>query len=280
MMILVQARNAQADAFERYTNNVLAQAPAAAGVLELKRLTPEHVAQHSRLLGSAGGCLVVVKTNGGLNCKLIIQMARQRTDTGSTAMALIERFVTYKGDEDRALKASGQGVHLYSGFLFKLDVGQVVPAALGGDLRFVEDKEHGYLEPIGNAKLYLITKSLPGTEANKSGRLTIGDTFEPRHFTGVFKLHDDGRRTARLTLKVEADGQVSGQYVSDQSGREYEVFGKVENPKHRIQFTVRFPQSEQVFTGMMFTRDGKAICGTTKLQEKEFGFFAVRADEQ
>ena len=42
---------------------------------------------------------------------------------------------------------------------------------------------------------------------------------------------------------MEADGQVSGQYVSDQTGREYEVFGKVESPKHKIQFTVRFPQS-------------------------------------
>jgi hypothetical protein len=271
---------ARADVFDRCTNSLLARAPEAEGVKEIKRLTPDLVAQHGRLVPGTGSAFLVVKTSTGLNSKLLVQMARQRTPQGSVPMALVERFVTYKSGEEQALQASGQNVHLYGGFLYKLEIGQVVVPDVGGDVRFVVDGDHGYLEPVGQAKLYLLTKNLPGSEVKKSAKPAIGETFEPTFFNGSYKLIDDGRRVAKLTLKVDADGAVSGEYISEQSGRSYEVTGKVGNPKHAIQFSVRFPQSEQHFNGWMFTRDGKALCGFTKLQEKEFGFYALRLEEE
>jgi hypothetical protein len=279
-VVFLAAAPARADVFDRYINPILAKAPEGPGVKEIKKLTPELIEQHGRLVPDTAGVLLVVKTNGGLNSKLIVTTAGQRVEKKAVPMALIERFVTYKASEDRALQATGQNVHLYGGFLFKLDIGQVVPAEVGGDLRFVAEGDQGYVEPVGAAKMYLITKHLPGTEQKKATKPTVGEAFEATFFNGTYKLMDDGRRVAKLTLKVEADGTVGGEYISEASGRAYEVFGKVGEAKHRIQFTVRFPQSEQVFTGYMFTRDGKAICGTTKLQEKEFGFYALRAEEE
>jgi hypothetical protein len=79
---------------------------------------------------------------------------------------------------------------------------------------------------------------------------------------------------------VDAEGQVTGTYTSDQTGRSYEVTGKVANtPKHEIHFTVKFPQTEQTFHGWIFTRDARAICGSTRMQQHEFGFYALRVDE-
>jgi hypothetical protein len=280
LIALAFAAPARADVFDRYTNSVLARAPGAEGVKEIKRLTPDLISAHGRLVPATGSALVIVKTNAGLNSKLLVQMARQRAQKGSVPLALLERFVTYKSGEEQALQATGQSVQVYGGFLFNLDIGQIVPAEVGGDVRFVVDGEHGYLEPVGQAKMYLITRNLPGTEAKQGTRPTIGETFEASFFTGTYKLLDDGRRTAKLILKVEADGSVGGEYISEQSGRSYEVSGKVGMAKHTIQFTVRFPQTEQTFTGWMFTRDGKAICGSSKLQEKEFGFYALRLEEE
>ncbi len=224
---------------------------------------------------------MVVKTQTGMNSKLLVQIARQRTGDSSVPMMLVNRYVSYKPSEERALQASGQNVHLYQGFLLNLEIGQVVPSEVGGDVRFVADKDHGYLEPVGKAKMYLITKPISGTEPKKTDKPIIGDTFEARYFNGTYRLQDDGRRSAKITLKVGDDGEVTGDYISEQTGRKYEITGRVSTtPKHHLQFTVKFPQAQQSFQGWMFTKDGRAICGATKLQEHEFGFFALRLDEE
>lgn len=276
---VVLASSVRADDFERYTNPVLGKIAEADGVKELKRLTTDLVFEHNRVLPNSNGVLLVVKTNGGANSKLVVHMARQRAGKDSVPIALIDRYVTYKASQERAVQASGQNVHLYNGFLLNLDIGQIVPKEVGGDLRFVVEGDQGYLEPIGKAKLYLVTKPVPGTEAKKTDKPTIGDVFEPRYFTGKYKLHDDGRRSAILSLKVDDEGQVTGEYISDKTGQKYEVTGKVTNPKNMIQFTVKLPATQQTFQGWMFTRDGSTICGVTRLQEHEFGFYAVRAEE-
>jgi hypothetical protein len=128
--------------------------------------------------------------------------------------------------------------------------------------------------------MFLVTKPLAGTEPKKNAKPAVGETFEPHYFNGVYKLHDDGRRTATLTLKVDAAGEVTGEYVSEKTGQKYDVTGKVGTPKHLIQFTVKFPQSQQTFQGWMFTRDAAVICGATRFQEHEFGFYAVRQEDE
>jgi hypothetical protein len=269
---------ARADVFDRYTNAVLSKATEADGLKPADKLTAALVAQHSQLLPGSSAALVVVKTNSGRYSKLLLQLARQRTAKGSLPIALIERFVTYKEGEEQAILSAGGPVHLYHGFHFSLDLGQVVPSEVGGDLSFWAMPGETWLQPVDSARLFVVTRPLPGTEARKLPRPMIGESFEARFFAGTYRLLDDGRRTARLVLRVSDEGQVSGEYVSEASGRSYEVSGRVGNPKHTVQFTVRFPQTEQLFQGWMFTHEGKYITGWTRIEEREFGWLAVRQD--
>jgi len=65
----------------------------------------------------------------------------------------------------------------------------------------------------------------------------------------------------------------------DKDGERYKVQSKVLMPKHTIQFAVKFPRTEQVFRGWMFTGTGLAITGWSKLQDREAGFYATRVEE-
>ena len=109
--------------------------------------------------------------------------------------------------------------------------------------------------------------------------VVMGEKFDPKYFAGNFRLFDDGRRSGKLTLKVDDEGGVTGSYYSDKDGQKYDVQGKIGTPHHSIEFRVKFPRSEQVFKGMLFTGDGKAIAGTSRLVEREAGFYAVRGEE-
>src|SRR5262245_53991598 len=140
------------DVFDRYTNPILSKVPDASGVKEVKRLTPELVAEHNKLLPGSEGALVVVKTNNGLNAKLIVQLARQRAGADTVPILLVERFVTYRAGQERVVAASGQNLHLYGGFFYNLEIGQVVPEKVGADLRLVVENEQPYLEPVGKAR--------------------------------------------------------------------------------------------------------------------------------
>jgi hypothetical protein len=276
----------RADAFDRYTNPILAQAAGAAGVTELRQLTPELIADHDRVLPGTAAALLVVQTNEGRQSKLLVQSARQKTGDGQAAvpLLLVERYVTYKQGQERAVQASGQNLYLYPDFCLSLDLGQVVPPRLGGDLRFVVEAKPGgtrtYLEPLSKARLYLVTRPLPGTEPRKATRPAIGEPFEPRYFNGTYKLYDDGRRSGTLTLQVREGGEVTGAYYSDKDGQKYAVKGQVGIPSHALQFTIKFPRVEQTFQGWLFTGDGKALTGTSRLLDREAGFYALRLEEE
>jgi hypothetical protein len=194
-------------------------------------------------------------------------------------MLLVERYVTFREGEERTVEASGKNLSLFPGFRLNLDLGQVVPAELGGDLRFVVEGDKIYLQPLGKAKLYLVTRALPGVIPKKGPKLVIGDTFEPRYFNGTYKLYDDGRRSGTLNLKVDEEGAISGAYYSDKDGQKYEVRGRVGMPQHSVQFTIKFPRSEQTFQGWLFTGDGQFLTGSSRLAEREAGFYARRVEE-
>jgi hypothetical protein len=270
----------RADAFDNYINLVLNKVPQAAGVKELKQLTPGLIVDHGQVLPNTTGALVVVKTNEGRWSKLLVQVARQKTESASVSILLIERFVTYREGEERAIQTEGKNVRLFDGFQFNLDIGQVVPASVGGDLRFSVAKGKLLTEPLGKARLYLLTKPLPEAAPKKSDKVEIGKTFEARFFTGTYKLYDDGRRTGTLQLKVGEKNEVAGAYYSGLDGNKYEVAGKVGPAPHAITFTIIFPRSRQTFKGFMFTGDGKAIAGYSQLQERETGFYALRVEEK
>jgi len=270
----------RADAFDHYTNVILAKVPKSAGTQQVKQVTPQQMVENARVLPGVSGCLLVVRTNDNRFGKLLVQPARQKIDDKtSLPILLIERFVTYREGEERTIHAQGQNVRLFSGVRFNLDMGQVVPDNVPADLRLVVDGDSVHVEPIGKAELYLVTKHLPEATPKKPAKLEIGAAFEPRYFNGKYKLYDDGRRSRILQLQVADNGDVDGSYYSDKDGQKYEVTGKIGKPNHSIQFKITFPRTVQIFEGFLFTGDGKAITGSSKLQERETGFYALRLEQ-
>jgi hypothetical protein len=277
---LALACPARADVFDYYLNRTLDRMTEGKDVKEIKQLTPSTIVDHDRVLPGVPSAFLIVRTNGGRLAKLLVQAAKQKVDADSSVHILwIERFVTFKEGEEQTRHAEGKNLSLFAGFRLSLDLGQVVPEALGGDLRFVVNGDKVYTEPLGKAKLYLVTKHDPAVIPKKAGKLVMGDKFDPKYFAGTFKLHDDGRRSGKLVLKVDADGGVRGAYYSDKDGQKYEVEGKIGTPQHAVEFRIKFPRTEQTFKGMLFTGDGKAIAGTSRLAEREAAFYALRDQE-
>jgi hypothetical protein len=275
----------RADAFDNYINPILAKVPDAAGVKELKKITTETLLDHGGVVPGVTSALLMVQTNDSRFAKVLVQYGQKRLNDEAKTLVpivLLDRYVTYRAGTERAVEASGQNVILFEGFQFSLDMGQVVPAKLGGDLRFVVtegDKPESYLEPVGKAKLFLLTKAMPEAAPKKTTKFVMGEKFEPRYFNGKFKLFDDGRRSGVLTLKVADDGEVTGAFYSDKDGQKYDVVGKIGAPKHSIELTVKLPRTDQTFRGMLFTGNGLAIAGFSKLQDREAGFYATRVEE-
>jgi hypothetical protein len=280
ILVLTLTNRGRADAFDDYTNPLLVKAAESDAVKEMKQVTPDDLLNNDRVLKGVDGAMLIVKTNGGRNAKLLVHPAAQKTDaTHSVPTLLIDRYVTYKEGEERTLLATGKNLALFPGFRLSLDMGQVVPEELGGDLRFIVDGDKSFLEPVGKAKLYLLTKALPEATPKKTEKVVIGEKFEPRYFNGKYKLSDDGRRSGELVLKVDDDGSVSGSYYSDKDGQKYDLRGKVGTPDYSIQFTVQFPRAEQTFQGWLFTGDGKHMAGSSRMNEREAGFYATRIEE-
>jgi hypothetical protein len=277
----------RADAFDQYINTILEKVDKADGAKEIKQLTPEMILDNNRVIPDTTSAMIVVQTNEGRLAKVLVQAARKRLNDEKKTQVdilLIERYATYKAGTERAVTVQGQNVYLFDGFQFSLDLGQVVPPTLTPDLRFVarekDEKSEIYLETVGNAKMWLLTKPLPEAAPPKKGeKFVIGDVFEPKYFGGKFKLYDDGRRSGTLELEVDDEGNVGGHFFSDKDGERYKVTGKVLQPKHTIQFAVKFPRTEQVFRGWMFTGTGLAITGWSKLQDREAGFYATRVED-
>jgi hypothetical protein len=277
---LALAGFARADAFDEYTNPLLNKAAASDVAKEMKQATDDDLLNNDRVLNGVDGTVLIVKTNDGRNAKLLVHPARQKTDAEHGVPTLyIDRYVAYKEGEERTVQTSGKNLALFPGFRVSFDMGQVVPEDLGGDLRFVVDGGKSWAEPVGKAKLYLLTKPLPEATPKKPEKVVVGDKFDPKYFNGKYKLYDDGRRSGELILKVENDGSVTGAYYSDKDGAKYDVRGKVGMPDYAIHFTVQFPRAEQTFQGFLFTGDGKHLAGTSVMNEREAGFFATRLED-
>jgi hypothetical protein len=279
-LLVLAPSAARADAFDWYTNDILVKVPKAVGVEKVKELTPDLLVEHNRVLPNIKAAFLVVKTNEGRFCKLLVRPARQKIGQNTDIpIMFIDRFVTYKEAEERTVVAEGKDIRLFPDFLFNLDIGQVVPAAVGGDIRLIVGEKSNALEPVGKAEIYLLTKPIAEATPKKSEKVIVGPTFETKYFNGSFKLYDDGRRSGKLVLTVDKDGDVLGWYYSDKDGAKYEVTGKAGEPHHAIKFKVQLPRTPEEFQGWMFTGDGRVICGFSRLQDRDAGFYAVRMDE-
>ncbi len=256
--------------------------PKKAGFVEhVKKLDTALLTDHAGVLKDNSAAFVVVKTNEGRWCKLLVRPVRQKVPGGKTVpIVLVERFVTFKEGEERTVVVQGKNVRLFGDFHFNLDLGQVVPAAVGGDLHCAAVGDKVVLRPEGKAELYLITKRFPEATPKKADKLVVGATFEPRYFTGKYHLYDDGRRSGVLVLSVKDNNRdVTGWYYSDKDGQKYEVDGRVGDPLHSLTFKITFPRTPQFFHGYLFTGDGRAITGSSRLQDRDTGFYALRLEK-
>ncbi len=280
LLALVATSTAHADPFDLYINPVLSRMIDGPNVQEVKQLTADLIADHDRVLPGQTTAFVIVKTNEGRYAKLLVQAARQKiSDDKFLPMLLIDRYVTFKEGEEQTRLAEGRNIALFPNFRFSLDRGQVVPDELGGDIRYVVG-DKTYLEPLGKARLFVVTKAIADLAPKSGPKLVVGETFETRYFNGTYKLYDDGRRSGKLVLKVDEDGAVTGSYYSDRDGQKYEVRGRTGGTsRHSIQFIVQYPRTEQTFQGMLFTGDGAALTGTSRIDNRESGFYALRVEE-
>jgi len=280
--LVIVAVSVRAEQFDYYTHPVLSKAVSDGTLKEVKELTSDQVAEYTSALPDSASAFLIVATNDKRFAKLLVQPARQKIGDKLAPLLLIDKYVTFKGTSDRAVQASGQSLQLYPGLRLNLDIGQVVPESVTADLTVnAADKDANafVVKPVKDAKLYVVTKPIAGVVPKKAPKLVVGEAFETRFFAGRYKLHDDGKRSGLLKLDVNESGEITGTFTSDKDGREYEVQGKAGMPKHAVTFTIRYPATTQSFTGYMFTGDGKAIAGTTKMLEREAGFYAVRLEE-
>lgn len=273
-----------ADTFDYYTNTVLTDAVRNDQLQSIDVLTPELIAEHFSVLPDASGAFVVVQTNDRRFAKLLIRSARVKvSDDQLVALLLVERFTTYREATERAVHADNDNLHLYAGFRLNLDHGQIVPEDLGGDVMVVAEEGAPLnlsLKPVGEAKMYLLTEALPNVIPKNPRQPTVGAEFSPTYFTGTYQLHDDGRRSGELQLEATEEGDVTGSFYSDKDGQKYEVAGKVGTPRHTIRFTIKFPRTVQTFDGFLFTGDAAALTGSSTLEGRVAGFYAVRMTDE
>ncbi len=281
-MLLLFAATARADQFEHYTNAVLAKAIADGSAKEVKEITSDQLGDLTGVLPDSPAAFLIVATNDKRLAKLLVQPARQKIGADQQApLLLVDKYSCFKGTSDRAVQASGQNLHLYRGLRLSLEIGQVIPDPLPADLAVTAEKESKKftVRPVGEAKLYTLAKPIAGVVPKKAAKLVVGEAFETRFFAGKYKLHDDGRRSGVLKLEVNESGEITGMLTSDKDGREYEVQGKTGPAKHAVSFTIKFPATSQTFSGYLFTGDGRAIAGTTKMLDREAAFYAERVEE-
>src|SRR5947209_6506422 len=197
LALLTAAAVARGDQFDYYTNPVLTQAKNDGSLKTVKELTSDQVSDFAAALPDSPSTFLVVATNDKRFAKLLVQPARQKLGADKSApLLLVDRYTTFKGTSDRAVQAAGQNLHLYPGLRLSLDLGQVVPEAVGGDLTVVADAKdpNGFVvKPVKDAKLYVLAKPIPGVVPKKAPKLVVGEAFETRFIAGKYKLHDDGR---------------------------------------------------------------------------------------
>lgn len=272
----------RADPFDNYTNTIISKIGEVKSAEKITKLTPAMMVEHRRVLPGITAAFIVVKTNEDRYAKLLVLPAAQKvSDKELLPIVQIERYVTFREGEERKVHASGSNVKLFGGFRFNLDIGQVVPEAAPADLRVVVDKGVAYLEPMGKAEMYLVTKHLPEANPPKPEKLEVGAKFEKRYFNGVYQMYDDGRRSGKMHVKVLENGNVVGWYYSDKDGAKYEVTGTIaNNPLHKVEFDIVYPRVSQSFVGYLFTGDGSTITGFSRLQGLETGFYAKRIESE
>jgi hypothetical protein len=280
LLLLVAAPAARADLFDDMTNKDIMRIMSTDAAKPMAEVTANQLSTAHGLVPQSNAAILLMRTKDGRFAKLQVLSGLQNVGGIKHPVLFIEKYVTYKEGEERATVAKGGAINLYAGLQFNADLGQVATPVIGGDLEMTpaEVLSKMTVRPVSPAKLYLLTKK-PIMAAMPAATTAFSEPFEPRYFNGTYKLYDDGRRSGNLTLSVdESTGEVTGTFYSDKDGQKYDVKGKVGAVRHQISFVIKYPQSAGEYSGHMFTGDGKAIAGTSKLRDRDTAFYAVRVE--
>ncbi|MFQ5732213.1 MAG: hypothetical protein ACE5KM_09680 [Planctomycetaceae bacterium] len=263
----VSAANA-ADVFDRHTSAWLKKGIAKG--TPLTGLSLRDAARLKTLSADLSSPCVVIRTNDGNITKALVGWGFRRGKGKLVPVLLIERFVTYRQNRGDVAAASGKDVMLFAGFAFNFDIGQVVPAGQGGDVRM---RNTGALEPLDKAQLFGLNGSLLPTP--KKTTATGGNAIS-RGFAGVWKVTVDGRWNGEMRLQLGNNGKLSGKYTSSESKSTYDVTGRVASLRHHAKLAIAFDNAKQTVDAYLFTRDKSTMAGTATLGGRRFGFYAVR----
>jgi hypothetical protein len=226
------------------------------------------------IAGWSADAMLVVRTGDSRWAKLLVRPAQKKGVDGKppTDLILIERVVTFGGPS--RVMADRREIHVHAGTELDVDLGQVVPAGRGGDLVIAEKNGMVTVTPAEGVLVWSLSEPLtPPTTPLTAIR---PGPVKGEDFVGAWTLDADGKTRGTLVLKVDAAGEISGEFRSEQSGSSYPVSGKVGNPAHKVTFKITFPMTEQEFEGHLFTRGKKTIAGTTKMLDRPYGFVATR----
>ena len=278
LLILVGLSSfAHADQFDAIEGKALLAATKGAEAKAVERLTVNDLGALPNLLKETRATLLAVTTTKGNVTRLLVTPELRKPEGGGepTLVILLERFDTFDIEDLGARIARGREMVLFPGFQVDLDTGQIVPEGRGADLALVE-KGGLALVPLKGAKLFTLSK-VPAPDPTKPPQPTPGRTVVPRDFAGRYRLYANGQWSGTLDLAVDAMSEVTGTFRSDTQGASYPVTGQVgvDGP-NRIKMTVKFPRARASFDGYLWT-DGKgALAGTFRIEDRPFGFFAVR----
>ncbi len=269
------AQQPPGDVFDRHDGFWLRQAARQA---KQTKGVDEALARRWKRLAGTEGATLIVKTDQGNWAKMELDWGYRLGPKGLLRVLMLVRFQTYRAGQPQQVLARGSQRMLFSGFEFDLDLGQVVPAGLGGDVRFTSQ---GRLEPAAGAVLYPWQQSaLPPANPDQYDPLDHPEV-RVRDFQGTWLLDADGRRRGRLELTVDQRGSVQGRFVSQQTGTAFEAIGKVQAATpHRLRLLIKFANSEQMFDLYLWTAGKQTMAGTTELQGQRYGVVARRIKPQ
>jgi hypothetical protein len=266
------------DHFDAHAATVIQQAIESNTLKPIDSLTaPQLRAIAGRLEGHPGASLVVVRTDQNALTKILTREAQlpERDGKPVTPFFLFERVVTFPDSMGEGLQVDGKDIYMFDGFCIDLDSGKIVPKGHGEDVVISISDKGLTLSVTTGVRMYVAPGALTSAEAAADKRSNQGPVT-PADFSGEYSLEADGRWSGSLSLKVDEDGAVTGEYKSGETGKSFPVNGQVGRTANRIEFTVEFPMTKQKFEGYLWTRGRDKMSGVTHMLDQPFGFHATR----
>jgi hypothetical protein len=272
------------DEFDRLEGRSLADLPGSDAAEPHESLTVGAMMALPGVLMDSRATLLVVETDQGNLARMLVSLAFRKPSGGDGAGAkpapilMVERFDTFEAGPATTRLARGRDLALFDGFRLDLDTGQVVPDGHGGDVRFVgaEKPPENAVEATGGATIYTVRRS-PIRDEPAPGRPSPGRNVLPGDFAGRYRFVANDQWTGRLDLDVDAQGVITGELRSEESGNAYKVTGQVDASEPNLaHFAVEFPRSRLECAGRLFTEGKDALAGTASLLERVYGFYARR----